>query len=374
MSESLLEIEGISKSFGEAQVLKNVSLSIRRAEFLTFLGPSGCGKTTTLRIVAGFETPDSGRVLLDGKDVSGQRPYERDLHTVFQHYALFPHYDVFDNVAFGLRIEKVPESEIGQRVKDALGLVKLQGFEKRRVTSLSGGQMQRIALARALVNRPPLLLLDEPLGALDLKLRKEMQLELKAIQRRLGITFIYVTHDQEEAMTMSDRIAVFNHGQIEQLGTPEEIYERPKTSFVADFIGAANVLSARLLSAENGKVRVKLEDSVEIELPQPASLPVPVGEAFKVAIRPERIAVRYRVENENPNGTVRIKASLLESVYLGNAHQIFIKPFGESGKPLMSVSMETQHREKRGAGSGVWMDVKPADVLLLEPSTNGTHA
>ncbi len=372
MSDSLLELEGISKSFGGTQVLKDLSLSIKRAEFLTFLGPSGCGKTTTLRIVAGFETPDTGRVLLDGKDVTSQPAYRRDLHTVFQHYALFPHYDVFDNVAFGLRIEKVPESEIGQRVKDALALVKLAGFEKRRVTSLSGGQMQRVALARALVNRPPLLLLDEPLGALDLKLRKEMQLELKSIQKRLGITFIYVTHDQEEAMTMSDRIAVFNHGVIEQLGAPDEIYERPKTAFVADFIGAANVLSARLLAAENGRVKIKLEDSIEIELPRPACLPVKIGEDFAVAIRPERISVRYG-DGEGSNGAVRLKAALLDNVYLGNASQIFIKPFGEAGKPLMSVSMDLQHRDRRAAGSQVWADVKPDDFLLLEPSPNGKH-
>ena len=257
----LLRLEGLVKSFGSVVVLNGIDLAIDRAEFLTFLGPSGCGKTTTLRIIAGFEQPDAGRLLLQGKDMAGLPPYKRDIHTVFQHYALFPHYNVFENVAFGLRIGRIPEAEITTRVREALSLVKLSGFEPRRTTSLSGGQMQRIALARALVGRPAMLLLDEPLGALDLKLRKEMQLELKGMQRKLGITFVYVTHDQEEAMTMSDRIAVFNRGVIEQLGTPEEIYERPRTAFVADFIGAANVLEASLLGVEAGKIRVRLREN-----------------------------------------------------------------------------------------------------------------
>ena len=369
----LLELQGICKSFGGTPVLKGITLAVDRAEFLTFLGPSGCGKTTTLRIIAGFEEPDSGRVLVEGRDVTALRPYERDVHTVFQHYALFPHYDVFDNVAFGLRIRKLPESEISTRVREALSLVKLPDFEKRSVTQLSGGQMQRIALARALVGRPSVLLLDEPLGALDLKLRKEMQLELKSLQRKLGITFIYVTHDQEEAMTMSDRIAVFNKGEIEQLGAPDEIYERPKTAFVADFIGAANVLAGKVLAVEGGKVRLRLEDAVDIELPlngssssqAPSGHAWAPGTAMKVAIRPERIGVRYRVESETLSGGVRLKGALLENVYLGNACQIFLKPFGESGKPLLAVSMDAQHRSRREPGSPVWADIRPSDILLL---------
>ncbi|MBI3552732.1 MAG: ABC transporter ATP-binding protein [Elusimicrobia bacterium] len=372
--ESLLEIEGITKSFGGQTVLKGISLSIKKAEFLTFLGPSGCGKTTTLRIIAGFEDPDAGRVLLEGKDVTELPPYRRDVHTVFQHYALFPHYNVFDNIAFGLRIRKLPEPEIQSRVNEALALVKLQGFENRRTSQLSGGQMQRIALARALVGRPALLLLDEPLGALDLKLRKEMQLELKSIQRKLGITFVYVTHDQEEAMTMSDRIAVFNLGRIEQLGAPRDIYERPQTSFVADFIGAANVLSATVLESRNGEVRLRLEDEVEVTLPHQGGLPVGKGQTLKVAIRPERIEVRYQDSPANTDN-VWLKATMIDNVYLGNSSQIFLLPFEKPpGRVLMAVSMDAEHRERRASGATVWAEIRPSDILLLEPNSNGSHA
>src|SRR5581483_4953583 len=236
----LLELKGISKSFGSQQVLKGISLQVQPGEFLTFLGPSGCGKTTTLRIIGGFEEPDSGRVVLKGRDVTRWPAHRRDVHTVFQHYALFPHLDVFENVAFSLRLKGAGAEDIRGRVQQSLALVKLSGFESRRVSQLSGGQQQRVALARALVGGPNLLLLDEPLGALDVKLRKQMQLELKSIQKETGIAFVYVTHDQEEALTLSDRIAVFNAGEIVQLGEPRAIYEDPQTSFVADFIGSAN--------------------------------------------------------------------------------------------------------------------------------------
>jgi len=369
---ALLEVEGIFKSFGSTPVLRGISLSIRKAEFLTLLGPSGCGKTTTLRIIAGFERPDAGRVRLSGRDVTFLPPYRRDVHTVFQHYALFPHYNVFENVAFGLRIRKLAEEEIRSRVSEALSLVKLQGYEGRNTSQLSGGQMQRIALARALVCQPSLLLLDEPLGALDFKLRKEMQLELKSIQRKLGITFVYVTHDQEEAMTMSDRIAVFNRGVIEQLGTPAEIYERPKTSFVADFIGAANVLSARLIEVRHGMLRLKLENEVELEVPCAQEPPVGVGQDMKVAIRPERIEVHYREEASQGSGCVRIRATLIDNVYLGNASQIFLLPFRRPGKVLLAVSMDALHRHRRESGATVWADIRPQDVLILEPAANGS--
>jgi spermidine/putrescine transport system ATP-binding protein len=364
----LLYLEGVSKSFGGVTVLSQISLDIRRAEFMTFLGPSGCGKTTTLRIIAGFETPETGRVVLAGSDITALAPYRRDVHTVFQHYALFPHYTVFENVAFGLRIRKTPEAEVDKRVREALALVKLGGFENRRTTQLSGGQMQRIALARALVGRPSLLLLDEPLGALDLKLRKEMQLELKALQRRLGITFVYVTHDQEEAMTMSDRIAVFNHGRIEQLGAPAEIYERPKTSFVADFIGAANILTASVLESRGGRLRLKLEDSIEFELLTEQTPAPEAGSCIKIAIRPERIAVHYHGHGPAPEGSVRFPAVLSENVYLGNASQIYLKPFGDAGKTLLAVSMDAQHRAGRTPGSQAWAEVRAQDILLLEPA------
>lgn len=237
-----IELKNVNKSFGDTQVLNNINLAIEEDEFLTLLGPSGCGKTTILRIIGGFETPDSGSVLINDKDLATTPPYLRPVNTLFQKYALFPHLNVYENVAFGLRIKKLKESEIKERVEEMLKLVNLKGFEKRSVESLSGGQQQRIAMARALINKPEVLLLDEPLAALDLKLRKEMQTELKRIQKEVGITFIFVTHDQEEALTLSDRIVVMNEGIIQQIGTPIDIYNEPINSYVADFIGESNIL------------------------------------------------------------------------------------------------------------------------------------
>lgn len=237
-----IELKNISKSFGDNLVLDNINLYIRENEFLTLLGPSGCGKTTTLRIIGGFESPDNGQVIFNGKDITDIPPYERQINTVFQKYALFPHLNVFDNIAFGLKIKKIKKEEIKARVEEILRLVNLKGFENREIDSLSGGQQQRIAIARALVNEPKVLLLDEPLGALDLKLRKDMQRELKNIQKRVGITFIYVTHDQEEALTMSDTVVVMDSGNILQIGTPVDIYNEPKNEFVAQFIGESNII------------------------------------------------------------------------------------------------------------------------------------
>lgn len=238
----IISLKNISLKFDEEQILKNMSLYIRDKEFITLLGPSGCGKTTTLRIIAGFLEPDSGEVIFEGKNMKGVPPHKRHVNTIFQRYALFPHLNVYENVAFGLRVKKVAEKEIKTKVNDMLTLVNLNGFEKRNVNSLSGGQQQRVAIARALANEPSVLLLDEPLGALDLKLRKDMQAELKSIQERLGITFIYVTHDQEEALSMSDTIVVMDNGVIQQIGTPQDIYNEPKNAFVADFIGESNIL------------------------------------------------------------------------------------------------------------------------------------
>ena len=242
MSKELIRLRNICMAFDDEQVLDNINLYFNDSEFLTLLGPSGCGKTTTLRIIGGFTTPTSGDVILDGVRINDVPPHKRQINTVFQKYALFPHLDVFENIAFGLRISKVPEAEIRERVTEMLGVVSLKGFEKRRVDQLSGGQQQRVAIARALVNRPKVLLLDEPLGALDLRLRKDMQNELKRIQQQMGITFIYVTHDQEEALTMSDTVVVMDKGRIQQIGTPEDIYNEPKNAFVADFIGESNIL------------------------------------------------------------------------------------------------------------------------------------
>ncbi len=237
-----IDLKNISKEYDGVRVLNNISLYIRKNEFLTLLGPSGCGKTTTLRIIGGFEQPTEGKVIFEGKDITNVPPYERQINTVFQKYALFPHMDVFDNVAFGLKIKRMPKDEITKKVKEMLRLVNLQGFENRSIDSLSGGQQQRVAIARALVNEPKVLLLDEPLGALDLKLRKDMQIELKNMQKRVGITFIYVTHDQEEALTMSDTIVVMDKGVIQQIGTPVDIYNEPKNAFVAKFIGESNII------------------------------------------------------------------------------------------------------------------------------------
>ncbi|WP_425539842.1 spermidine/putrescine ABC transporter ATP-binding protein [Microaceticoccus formicicus] len=295
---TIIQLNGVSKSFDEDKVLDNINLTVQKGEFMTLLGPSGCGKTTTLRIIGGFETPDEGSVIFDGKDITNVPPYERQLNTVFQKYALFPHLNVYDNIAFGLRIKKVNKSEIERRVKEILRLVNLSGFENRRIDRLSGGQQQRIAIARALVNEPNLLLLDEPLGALDLKLRKEMQHELKAIQQRVGITFIYVTHDQEEALTMSDTIVVMDHGRIQQIGSPVDIYNEPVNSFVADFIGESNIIDGIMLKdylvnfsgkdfvcldkgfaeKENVEIVVRPED-VEITTPESGML---VGEVKSV--------------------------------------------------------------------------------------------
>ena len=243
----IIEIEHVSKSFGEKTVLDDISLYINKGEFITFLGPSGCGKTTLLRLIAGFLSPDEGTITMDGKDLVGVPPHKRPLNTVFQRYALFPHLDVYDNIAFGLKLAKVPQDEIDQRVRKILKLVAMSDYEDRDVTTLSGGQQQRIAIARALVNRPKVLLLDEPLSALDLKMRKDMQIELKEMHQKLGITFIYVTHDQEEALTLSDTIVVMNDGKIQQIGTPADIYNEPVNCFVADFIGESNILKGRML-------------------------------------------------------------------------------------------------------------------------------
>lgn len=242
MGESILQLQQIRKSFADTEVLKGIDLEAGQGEFITLLGASGCGKTTTLRIIAGLELPDSGQVILEGRDITDWEPNKRDVNTVFQNYALFPHMNVADNVGYGLKIRKVPKAQIAERVERALRLVQLEEYKKRMPDQLSGGQKQRIAIARAVINEPKVLLLDEPLGALDLKLRRQMQLELKRLQKQLGITFIYITHDQEEAINMSDRIGVMHEGVLEQMGTPNEVYYRPRTSYVADFVGNANIL------------------------------------------------------------------------------------------------------------------------------------
>jgi len=302
MAESIVSLLNVEKRFGSNLVVRKMNLEIAEGEFLTLLGPSGCGKTTTLRMIAGFEDATSGIIKVQGERVENKEPYQRDVNTVFQNYSLFPHMTIYDNVAYGLTIKKVPKDEIQTRVTEMLSMVQLAGFEKRKPDALSGGQKQRVAIARALINRPKVLLLDEPLGALDLKLRKQMQIELKRLQRKLGITFVYVTHDQEEALTMSDRIAVMNGGVIEQLDNPRTIYDYPKTRFVAGFIGESNIFDGTVKAVDGNLIRVET----------PAGLLTTQGDGFQVgeemhvSIRPEYLeASKTPVEGFNLPGTVK---------------------------------------------------------------------
>ena len=302
MAESIVSLENVEKRFGSNLVVRKMNMEIQEGEFLTLLGPSGCGKTTTLRMIAGFEDASSGIIKVQGERVENKEPYQRDVNTVFQNYSLFPHMTVYDNVAYGLTIKKVPKNEIAARVAEMLTLVQLNGYEKRKPDELSGGQKQRVAIARALINRPKVLLLDEPLGALDLKLRKQMQIELKRLQRKLGITFVYVTHDQEEALTMSDRIAVMNGGVIEQLDDPRTIYDHPKTRFVAGFIGESNIFDGTVKAVDGRRVLVETQAGLLSTLGEGFQ----VGEQMHVSIRPEYLeASKTPVEGFDLPGTVK---------------------------------------------------------------------
>ena len=320
-TKPLVQIKNINKFYGENHVVKDLSIDVQEGEFLTILGSSGSGKSTTLRMVAGFEQPTTGEILLAGTNVADKEPFERDVNTVFQSYALFPHMTIFDNVAYGLRMKKVPKDEIRERVMEMLDLVQLGGFEGRKPDQLSGGQKQRVAIARALVNRPKILLLDEPLGALDLKLRKQMQLELKRLQRKLNITFLYVTHDQEEALTMSDRIAIMHDGVLEQIGTPKEIYEAPASKFVATFIGETNLFEGMVsadtpdgleISLESGTIRSDAKD-------------FHFGELVAVSVRPERM--QFALE---PRDGFSLMGTVREQVYVGSMIKaIVVLPDGQ---------------------------------------------
>jgi spermidine/putrescine transport system ATP-binding protein len=309
-----ISLEGVVKRFGSVLAVEETTLDIRDGEFFSLLGPSGCGKTTTLRMIAGFELPDEGRVLLRGTDVTTAPPNQRNVNTVFQHYALFPHMSVVDNVVFGLELKKIPRGERRDRVAEMLKVVQLEGMEKRKPSQLSGGQQQRVALARALVNRPAALLLDEPLGALDVKLRKQMQLELKRIQSELGTTFVYVTHDQEEALTMSDRIGVMNGGVVEQVADPKQIYEHPKTPFVADFIGSLNALDFRVDEVREGLAVMTIGEDERLVVPVGAG--ARPGTHLRVAVRPERVRIEP-VNGRAPEGGSRVVGTIAELVYLG---------------------------------------------------------
>ena len=314
-----VRLERVVKRFGDFTAVQGVDLDIARGEFFTLLGPSGCGKTTTLRMVAGFEEPTDGRILLDGRDVAGLPAFRRPTNTVFQSYALFPHLSVERNVAFGLERQKVARDEIRRRVGEELERVGLAAEAKRRPRQLSGGQQQRVALARALVNRPAVLLLDEPLGALDLKLRKGLQVQLKEIQRDVGITFVYVTHDQEEALTMSDRIAVMNRGVVEQVDAPESVYERPGTTFVAGFIGVSNLMPGEIVSADGGRVDVKLDAGPTVAA---RSSDTPVGERCHAVVRPEKLQLTRAGEQGGAGAAV--EGQVDSSLYLGTATQLVV--------------------------------------------------
>lgn len=291
----IIKLSNVSKSYNGAEILKNINLYVRKNEFITLLGPSGCGKTTTLRIIGGFEEPNTGKVIFEGKDITNVPPYERQINTVFQRYALFPHLDVFDNIAFGLKIKKVSEKDIKRRVSRMLKLVNLVGYENRSIESLSGGQQQRIAIARALVNEPKVLLLDEPLGALDLKLRKEMQIELKEMQKTLGITFIYVTHDQEEALTMSDTVVVMDKGEVQQIGTPVDIYNEPKNAFVAKFIGESNIINGVIHKDFVIEVEGKIFECVDKGFKEKELVDVVIRPEDLVMVKPEEGKIKGRV-------------------------------------------------------------------------------
>ncbi len=367
-----VRLVGVTKSFGPDMVaVDHIDLEVLDGEFFSLLGPSGCGKTTTLRMIGGFEEPTSGLIELNGEDVTWLPPYKRNVNTVFQSYALFPHLTIFENVAFGLRRKKVSHDEVKKRVAQMLELVELRGFDQRRPGQISGGQAQRVALARALINRPAVLLLDEPLGALDLKLRKQMQIELKRIQQEVGITFIYVTHDQEEAMTMSDRIAVMNRGRYEQLGSPEELYERPKTRFVASFLGASNLLHGKAQGTDGDYGTVRLDDGTAVR--------VPVAQLdgrteVDVGVRPEKI--RLLAEGAPPSPGVNVLTGHIRTLaYTGVSTQYQVELASGATVAVYEQNLErastsTLHRP----GAEVRLTWSPDDSFAVDPARKAVAA
>jgi len=369
MAGGSIKLAGVSKLFGDSAAVDNIDLTVASGEFYSLLGPSGCGKTTTLRLIAGFEQPTSGQILLDGADVSAVPPHRRDVNTVFQSYALFPFLSVFDNVAFGLRHASTTKSELRTRVGAALDLVSMTPLAARRPGQLSGGQQQRVALARALVLNPKVLLLDEPLGALDAKLRRSLKVELKALQERVGITFLYVTHDQEEALTMSDRLAVMNAGRIAQTGTPREVYEEPADAYVADFLGAANLMEVSVSSVSSAAsaasaASVKLGDSV---LTSSHACPAAAGTTAHAVIRPERV----RVEPHGSAGPNRVPALVERVVFLGPTTQLMLRLV--TGGTLQALLQNDGEPLEVAQGSPVHAYL-PADALRVLAADGGGAA
>ncbi|MEA3211780.1 MAG: spermidine/putrescine transport system ATP-binding protein [Chthoniobacter sp.] len=356
--DQMVELRNVTKRFGSFTAVTEVNLSIAAGEFLTLLGPSGCGKTTLLRMISGFEAPTDGTVWLNGEDVTHLPPYRRNVNQVFQSYALFPHLTVEENISFGLKMQKVPKPEINERVKEATALVSLGGMEQRKPSQLSGGQRQRVALARALICRPKVLLLDEPLSALDAKLRHLMQVELKRLQKKLGITFVFVTHDQEEALTMSDRIAVVNKGRIEQLGASSEIYHTPQTTFVADFIGKANILEATVLAEEGSFTRLRLASDVELLVPSESCLAGMTN--LLVSIRPEKI----HLQKAKPMGSNVFEAEVEEELFKGATDELELRTGG--GLELTAVvANESATQETFHKGEKVWCNLHPSDIVVV---------
>lgn len=323
MEQSILELKEIQKGYQGNLVLKGINLVIHRGEFITFLGASGCGKTTTLRIIAGLEQPESGRVILDGEDVTEKEPNQRDVNTVFQSYALFPHMTVEENIGYGLKLKKLPKTTIKEKVQDVLNLVELQGFEKRKPNELSGGQKQRVAIGRAIINNPKILLLDEPLGALDLQLRRQMQLELKRLQKQLGITFLYITHDQEEAINMSDRIVVMNQGVFEQIGTPDEVYNHPKTTYVARFVGNSNIIKGKVIEVKQEEYEILIGQDKMVVNKEGTNFSI--GQELTLAVRSENVLLCDEqwsricatvVEKTFAGGQLRLECKLVDGTVL----------------------------------------------------------
>jgi spermidine/putrescine transport system ATP-binding protein len=365
MAGGRVQLAGLVKQFDDVVAVDGIDLDVPGGEFFCLLGPSGCGKTTTLRLVAGFEQPDAGRILLDGADVARTPPHRRNVNTVFQSYALFPFMSLYDNVAFGLRYKDVPRGEVRRKVLDALAMVQLEHLAGRRPAQLSGGQQQRVALARALVLEPAVLLLDEPLGALDAKLRKALQLELKTLQERVGITFVHVTHDQEEALALSDRLAVMNQGRVEQVDTPEEIYERPATTFVAGFIGVSNLMPGEVVSANGGGPRVRLDAGVEIEAPTNGLGP---GERCHAVVRPEKLRLDPR-DASAPDGWPSVEGMVESSIYLGTATQIVVKLAGNVPMTVLVPNAdEVERGQLPGGGVPVRLSWAPEHIHVVRES------
>ncbi len=363
MSEADIHLERVTKRFAETTAVDDLTMSIPRGSFFAMLGPSGCGKTTTLRMIGGFEDPTEGRVYLGGSEVTEQPPYRRDVNTVFQSYALFPHLNVEKNVAFGLERKRVSRDEVRRRVAETLELVQLSALGRRKPAQLSGGQQQRVALARALVNRPRALLLDEPLGALDLRLRKQLQIELKRIQRDVGITFVHVTHDQEEAMSMADTIAVMNGGRIEQAGGAADLYERPRTEFVANFLGVSNLVDATIKSRDNGLSRLETHDGATLHVPSERCGPHS-DDAVRAGVRPEKITL-LPDDADVPDGSNVLRGQVVVAAFLGVSIQYVVRAAGGEELNVFTQNTDGSEPESLGAGRQVKLAWRPEHTFVV---------